>query len=156
MSDDPTPRQRELSRVLPWVGIFAVILAGALMEEVVALWTQNHPWRVAIAGGIALVPTLLVLLVFPSRLLIVTAVLVFGSWGIGYVSGLDARDHELGYYCRYGASTQDELDGCMKRINTDEIDELDTPAARFARGETHECGRGSGPFCAEAARDNTP
>jgi hypothetical protein len=134
--------------------IGAVLIGAGLLEGVFELHAQNHPWRVGILGGVALLLTGLVLLVFPSRTLKITAVLLFGSWGIGYIAGLDARDHELGYYCRYGAASQAELDACMKRINTDEIDELDTPAARFARGETHECGRGSGPFCAEAARDS--
>jgi hypothetical protein len=138
-----------------WLVIGAAVLAGVLIEETVSLEAQNHPWRVGAVGGVALLAAALVLFVFPSRVLIGAAALVFGAWAIGLVAGLDARDHELGYYCRYGAASRAELDACMKRVDTEEIAELDTPAARFARGETSDCGPGSGPYCAEAARENT-
>jgi hypothetical protein len=36
---------------------------------------------------------------------------------------------------------------CLGAVDSEETDELDTPAARFARGEAADCGRGSGPFC---------
>jgi hypothetical protein len=153
MSDDPAPMSESTARVIFWVVIVAGILAAALFEEWVAIKAQNHPWRVGIVGGIALVPTGLVLLLFPQRRLMALAAVVFGAWGIGMVSGLDARDHELGDYCRYGAASQAELDACMKRVDTHEIEELDTPAARFARGETNVCGPSSGRYCAEVARD---
>lgn len=140
--------------MIGWIFLGASLLAAALLEQWIELVAQNHPWRVGLVGGIALLLTGLVLFLYPSRGLIGVAVFLFGAWAIGLVAGLDARDHELGYYCRYDASTQAELDACMKRINTDEIAELNTPAAQFARGETLDCGRGSGPYCAAAARDN--
>lgn len=134
--------------------IGAFILVAVFIEDHVRLEAQNHPWRVGIVGGVAGLAAALVLLVFPSRVLIAAASLLFGSWAFGLISGLDDRDHTLGHYCRYGAASQAELDACMKRIDTEEIDKLDTPAARFARGETSVCGPGSGPYCPAAARDN--
>jgi hypothetical protein len=132
----------------------AALVAGALIEEWVRLAAQNHPWRVGIVGGTALVAIGVVLLVVPGRAFTAAAALLLGAFGFGLVAGLDDRDHELGYYCRYGARSDAELDDCMKRVNTDEIAKLDTPAARFARGETSVCGRGSGPYCPAAAREN--
>ena len=143
----------EGTRVRSWLVIGAALLAAGLAEEWIRLAAQNHPWRVGIVGGIVLLAAGLVALVVPGRTLVVAVALLFGSWGIGLISGLDDRDHELGYYCRYGARSSAELDACMERINTDEIEALDTPAARFARGETIVCGRGSGPYCSAAARD---
>lgn len=137
-----------------WLVIGATLIAAALLEERIRLVSQNHPWWVAIVGGIALLVGAAVVFLFPNRALILAGGLLFGAWAIGLIAGLDDRDHELGYYCRYGAGSDAELDACMGRVNTDEIAELDTPAARFARGETIECGPGSGPYCAAAARDN--
>ena len=140
--------------MIGWLAVGASLLAAALLEEWIRLATQNHPVRVGVVGGVALLLALMVLFVASSRTLNLATAFVFGAWAIGLIQGLDDRDHTLGYYCRYGAATQTELDGCMKRANTDEIDQLDTPAARFARGETSECGRESGPFCAAAAHEN--
>ena len=148
--DSPTRTSR--TSVTAWLVLGASLVAAALLEEWIRLQAQNHPWRVAIVGGIGLVLTLLVLLVFRSVLLVGAAVFVFGAWGIGLIAGLDDRDHELGDYCRYGARSQAEIDACMERVDTDEIAKLDTPAARFAREETNTCGRASGPYCAEAAQ----
>ena len=147
-----SPTRRSKTSVAGWVVLGVSLLAAALFEEWIRLHAQNHPWRVGIIGGIALLVTGIVLLFAGRGILMVAAVFVFGGWLIGLISGLDDRDHELGDYCRYGARSQAEIDSCMKRINTDEIAELDTPAARFSRGETNRCGRGSGPHCAEAAR----
>lgn len=138
-----------------WLLLGASLLVAVLIEDEVRLEAQNHPWRVGIAGGVAGLAAALVLFVLPSRLLIGAAAFLFGAWAFGLISGLDDRDHQLGYYCRYGAATQAELDACMKRINTEEIDKLDTPAARFSRGETSVCGPGSGPYCPAAARKNS-
>lgn len=142
------------NRVMGWLVLGAALVGAALLEEWIRLQAQNHPVRVGVVGGIALAVAGIVLFLASSRPLVVVAALVFGAWALGLVSGLDDRDHQLGYYCRYGAASQAELDRCMKRVDTDEIDALDTPAARFARGETSVCGPTAGPYCAAAARDN--
>ena len=132
--------------------VIAIIL-GALFEEWLALVTQNHPWGVAIVGGVLLLVAAAVLFLFPSAWLIGFTAAIGISWVIGLFSGLDARDHELGYYCKYGAQTQAQLDDCMGSVNTDDIDKLHTPAAEFAHGVRTDCGPGSGPFCPEAAKE---
>jgi hypothetical protein len=139
---------------MAWLFVFASLVAGAFLEDWVRLATQNHPVRVGVVGGVALLVALMVLFVASSRALTLAVAFLFGAWGIGLVAGLDDRDHMLGYYCRYGADSRAQLEGCMKHVNTDDIDALDTPAARFARGETSTCGAGSGPYCAEAASRN--
>jgi hypothetical protein len=137
-----------------WLGLCIGVIVAGLFEEWVYPTAQNHPGRVAILLGIGLLLAGLVWFVTPdgSRAWVwVTFALAAG--GFALVRGLDARDHELGTYCKYGAKTKAQLDHCMPHVTTEDIDELDTPGARFARGETRECGRGSGPYCAEAADD---
>ena len=136
-----------------WIVIGAVLLAAALLEEWFRLVAQNHPWRVGIVGAIVFAVLGLAVLVFSGRAGTIAVGLLFGSWAIGLIAGLDDRDHQLGDYCRYGAASQEQIEFCMARANTNEIDERDTPAARFSRGETDECGPGSGPYCAAVARE---
>lgn len=49
-------------------------------------------------------------------------------------------------YCAYGSVSQAQLDGCRDHVTAQEVNDRDTPAARFARGAP-ECGEDSGPFC---------
>jgi hypothetical protein len=42
----------------------------------------------------------------------------------------------------------------MNHDSADDIDRLESHAARFARRETSECLEDSGPFCADAAKWN--
>src|SRR3954447_9458146 len=82
-----------------------------------------------------------------SPAFIIVAVLCIFGW----VQGDQSRTSYLGVYCKYGAVSRAQLNGCMKHVNSDDIDDLETPAARFARGELDECATDSGPFCGEAA-----
>jgi hypothetical protein len=54
---------------------------------------------------------------------------------------------EVSDYCAYGAVSQAQLDGCVDHVGTDDIDRLDTNAARYARGELDKCLADAGPFC---------
>ena len=124
-------------------------LGGALVLEIwIAPRAENHPWVVFAALAVVALLTLpaaYLLLEGTTWLAVVTILL--GGLGWGLVEGWDARDNYIGPYCEYGARTQNELDRCLDRVNSDEIDNLDTPPAQFARGETTTCGRGAGPFC---------
>ncbi|HEX8645653.1 MAG TPA: hypothetical protein VF715_02055 [Thermoleophilaceae bacterium] len=132
--------------------VFVVAFVGYVVEDLVRQVAENHPLGVGIVGAVAvLLLAAIVFLLAPNAWMAAVA-LVAGAWFIGLVAGLDARDNELGDYCRYGARSAGELDRCMSSVTTDEIGELDTPAARFARGWTDVCGQGSGPYCAEVAR----
>src|SRR5687768_518028 len=133
------------------VAAVVAFVAAFVLEEWVAVVAQNHPARVGILLGIGLVVAAGAWLAGSRLTLIVVGFLLAGGV-IGWIQGLDARDHELGDYCKYGARNEAELDHCMKTVTTSDIDELDTPAAEFARGSTDDCGRGSGPYCAEAVR----
>jgi hypothetical protein len=132
--------------------LVAAIIVASLLEGWLELIVQNHPWGVGIGGGVVLLVAGAVVFVFPSGPLVGGLAALGLSWFVALVGGLDARDHELGYYCRYGAQDQKQLDDCMGSVTTDDIGKLDTPAARFAYGEITKCGRGSGPYCPEAAR----
>ncbi|HEX8743607.1 MAG TPA: hypothetical protein VF712_10780 [Thermoleophilaceae bacterium] len=52
-------------------------------------------------------------------------------------------------YCSYGAVSDAQLDGCVDHVTEDQVDALDTNAARYARGELQECLEDAGPFCEE-------
>ena len=135
------------------VAIGAGIVVVALFEGWVELAAQNHPWRVAIVGAVVFAAVGLALFLLPSGPLIAVTLCLAGGWAVGLIAGVDAREKEVSYYCKYGAESQAALDDCMSSVNTDDIAELDTPAARFARGETFECGHASGRFCREAAKE---
>ena len=138
---------------MKWVFLVAGILLTVLFEIWVELGAQNHPWRVAIVGASVFGLVGAVLFLFPSGPLVAMTVALASGWAWGLLAGIDAREKQLSWYCKYGAQTQAELDDCMSSIDTSEIEELDTPAARFAYGDTTRCGPGSGPFCPEAAED---
>lgn len=57
---------------------------------------------------------------------------------------------ELNLYCRYGAVSQAQLEGCLDHVTTKRVDHLKTNAARFAQGQLQACLSDSGPFCADA------
>jgi hypothetical protein len=86
--------------------------------------------------------------VAPAAILAIAAILGLGA-------GLRGRDYYLRLYCDYGAQSAAQHAGCMSHVTTDDINELDTQAARFARGETSECLEDSGPYCEDAAQWNT-
>ena len=50
-------------------------------------------------------------------------------------------------YCSYGAVSEAQLEGCIEHVSVEDIDELDTNAAEFARGELDDCRPDAGPFC---------
>jgi hypothetical protein len=83
----------------------------------------------------------------PAVILVVFAVL-------GFQSGYTTRDRYIRPYCLYGARSDAQLAGCMSHVTSDDIDAVDTQAARFARGETSDCLADSGPFAAPAAKWN--
>lgn len=61
-------------------------------------------------------------------------------------SGCDSGD-EVARYCEYGAVSQPQLDGCKDHVGNDQVDRLDTNAARYARGDLDRCLADAGPFC---------
>ena len=138
------------------VTVGVTIILSFLFSDWVALIAQNHPARVGILLGVGLVVAGAVWLLSTGRTPVVLLGVLLAGGGFGWVQGLDARDHELGSYCRYGAQNKAELDRCMSHVTTDDIDELDTHAADFGRGVTSECGPDSGPYCAEEAKSNGP
>ena len=86
----------------------------------------------------------------PGRLVPFAVILYFGVF-YGAYDG--ARQHEHGViadYCKYGAVSQAQLDGCRRHVSEQRIDSLDTSAARFARRDLEDCLADSGPYCLDA------
>lgn len=54
---------------------------------------------------------------------------------------------EIARYCEYGAVSEAQLDGCKDHVEGDQVDRLDTNAARYARGDLDRCLADAGPFC---------
>jgi hypothetical protein len=61
--------------------------------------------------------------------------------------GSESEDDVIGDYCAYGAVSHAQLDGCVDHVTTDQVDDLDTNAAEYARGELDRCLEDAGPFC---------
>ena len=133
---------------MTWLIYGVGILIGIWIESLVQPLAENHPWTVAsvIAVLAVVIGSAVWLLTDLSGLAVVAILLGAATWGL--FSGWDARDNYLTPYCAYGAESQAQIDDCLADVNSDDVDELDTPAARFARGEIG-CGRGAGPLCAE-------
>ncbi len=74
---------------------------------------------------------------------------------VGLQGSNSARNHYVRPYCLYGAKSQAQLDGCMSHVTNDDINNLDTQAARFGRGDTSNCLADAGPFCADASKWNS-
>lgn len=60
------------------------------------------------------------------------------SWDSDGPDSFVIHYQDTGYveeYCAYGSVSQAQEDGCVEHVTADEIDALDTPAARYARGQ---------------------
>jgi hypothetical protein len=125
----------------------ATLIVGILLEEAVRPTAENHPVVVGLVlGAVALVTLVPVLFLFGAA----TAgplVLVIGGCAWGWIAGWDNRDNYLTPFCEYGATSRGQIERCLDDVNSEDIDRLDTPAARFARGEITKCGADAGPFC---------
>jgi hypothetical protein len=86
-------------------------------------------------------------LTWVARSMVAVAIaLGFGTYGILTVR--DSSRQVVADYCAYGAVSQAQLDGCKDHVGFSDVEEANTPAARFAlRSVEEECGSGSGPFC---------
>jgi hypothetical protein len=132
--------------------IAAIIVGGAIGQVSLAPRAENHPIRVGIFIGVLLLLVGLIWLFSEGGQALVAGVFVF-ALGFGWIEGWDNRDNYIDPYCRYGAKSQAQLDGCLSHVNSDDIDKLHTNAARFARGSTDRCGADAGPYCAAEAKD---
>ena len=77
---------------------------------------------------------------------------LLGGLAFGWIEGWDNRDNYIDPYCRYGAKSQADLDSCLSQVNSDDIDKLDTNAAKFGRGIIDECRDDAGRYCAAEAK----
>jgi hypothetical protein len=138
-----------VGRVLP---ILAIILGYATGQTLVLPHAENHPVRTGAVLALLLIPAGLVWLVSDGAGMFAVSMIFIAGLGWGWIEGWDNQDNYIDPYCRYGAQSKKQLDSCKAHVNSEEIDKLDTPAAKFALGVIDECGRGSGPYCAEASK----
>jgi hypothetical protein len=134
------------------VVIAAIVFGGATGATFVAPQAENHPIRVGIVLGVLLLMVGLVWLVSEGWLAVTVAVTLLAGLGFGWIEGWDSRDNYIDPYCRYGAKSQAQLDGCLSHVRSGDIDKLHTNAADFARGTIDECRDDAGPFCAAEAK----
>lgn len=50
-------------------------------------------------------------------------------------------------YCQYGSVSMAQIKGCYFHVHLTEVQERDTNAAKWAKGELDECLSDAGPFC---------
>ena len=153
----PNPRIRRV-RAAPFRAVRTVLFiipmafSYAFGDVYVAPWAENHPILVGILYGVLALVIGLVWLVFKGGLIAALAIMFLIGVGFGWIKGWDSRDNYLQPYCRYGAKSQAQIDTCLSNVNSDDIDKLDTNAARFARGDV-DCRADAGPYCAAAAKE---
>jgi hypothetical protein len=59
----------------------------------------------------------------------------------------DASDDMVTAYCRYGAVSQAQLDGCIDHVTEADVRSRQTHASQYAFGDLDRCLADSGPFC---------
>lgn len=67
--------------------------------------------------------------------------------GCGDAGSAGGGDDTVSRYCAYGAVSEAQLEGCIDHVTSSEVSELNTNAAKFARGSTDRCLSDSGPYC---------
>jgi hypothetical protein len=68
------------------------------------------------------------------------------SWMV--IGDISSANQLVEDYCSYGAVSERQLETCQTHVSANHIRSIDTPASRFAQGDsTAECSTGSGPFC---------
>jgi hypothetical protein len=125
------------AKLLAGAVLVAALVLSAYLSQLVQGPSENHPWVVTIVLLCVAAVAGVVWLVLPGggwqAAWATAAVFLLGGCGFGLVAGWDARDNYLTPYCEYGAKSQAQIDRCLSDVNTEDVDELDTPAARFAR-----------------------
>ena len=122
------------------------IVVGVVIEDLVDGPAANHPWTWAILIGIVALVVLGGAWLVDARLVLTVALVPLGAATWGLFSGWDDRDNYLTPYCAYSAKTQDQVDSCLANTSVEEVDETNSRAGRYARGEV-QCGRDAGPLC---------
>lgn len=52
-------------------------------------------------------------------------------------------------YCRYGAVSEAQLEGCRSHVSPDDVRARQTHASQYAFGDLKDCLSDAGPFCTE-------
>jgi hypothetical protein len=68
---------------------------------------------------------------------------VFALVGCTEIGGRDLVTE----YCRYGAVSQAQLDGCVDHVTEADVRSRQTHASQYAFGDLKRCLRDAGPFC---------
>lgn len=157
--------RRGLLGTLAWTVLVAAVIGfGDLVFREFQRTAQNHPWGsavlIALAAFLALAIVAIVewragaSLMTPAAVSIVPGIAIFALALAGSIAGQTVRDSGvLHSYCYYGAVSNAQITGCLDHVTSDQIDKLDTDAARFAKGELTSCLSDSGPFCAQALNE---
>lgn len=62
----------------------------------------------------------------------------------------DARDwgkNLVGNYCAWGAANNRQFEGCVNHVTLEQVERLNTPAAKFAKDSESRCGEARGVYC---------
>ena len=75
------------------------------------------------------------------------AIAIAAAIGLGAYATSREDQSVVDRYCLYGSTTEKQARDCSFDITEDEIAELDTNAAKYAREEISQCRSDAGPFC---------
>ncbi len=73
---------------------------------------------------------------------LVCACVAWLVWVSAIPGARDLGRNYVGGYCAWGAVSERQFRECLNHVTIDEVDRLDTVAAKFARREHHPCGPG--------------
>jgi hypothetical protein len=147
----------------------AVCAVGSVLMGVFQLSAENHPWGTVMVIGAAALAALAIVagverlaggsVTAPVAITIAPGIVILIFALAGAFAGQQVHDTgELHDYCYYGSVSDAEVTGCLSHVTTAHIDQLDTNAARFAKGDINRCLDDAGPYCAQALdeRNNPP
>lgn len=83
------------------------------------------------------------------------ALVILGCTGLlaaalsGWFGWYAPRVEAVERYCRYGAVSQAQYDGCVDHVSYDQVQRRNSSAGRYGRGNLHGCLEDAGPLCTE-------
>lgn len=84
-----------------------------------------------------------------TPLLVVAALALAGSVAYGWLGWYSPRVEAVERYCRYGAVSQAQYEGCVDNVSYSDVQRRKTAAGRYGRGNLRGCHEDSGPLCTE-------
>ena len=137
------------------VTAFVLVVVGGLFTTDSSEFQERAAAPLAIAA-LAIAATILVLpissppegafgwsnLGWPARITLIIAIA-----GAALTLFISTAPSTVDDYCSYGATSVPQYRGCVDHVSREDVEAIDSNAARYARGEIDECLADAGPQC---------